>query len=135
MNKRLLVEGILVLAAFLLGFVPQYVKARQLQGQLDNARHELADTHLRDLSALAYVQAVQKNYGLAAETSGRFFTRVRQAANEAGNDTRKAALEGLMAPHDRVMEELAKADPGVVTDLGDLYLKTRRATGTDAAQQ
>jgi hypothetical protein len=42
------------------------------------------------LIGLAYLQANQKNYGLAAETAGRFFDRVRKLANQ----TQDAAIPG-----------------------------------------
>ena len=68
----------LVGTVFLVGFVPQYVKAVRLEGELRQSRQEAAGAEIRDLIGLAYVQASQKNYGLAAETSSRFFNRVRE---------------------------------------------------------
>ena len=52
-----------------------YVKANRLDNNLRQSRQDGAGAELRDLIALAYVQANQKNYGLAAETSSRFFNR------------------------------------------------------------
>ncbi len=128
MRNRLVIEGALLVAAFLLGFVPQYVKARHATGELRAAQQENAGAELRDLAGLAYLQATQKNYGLAADTCGRLFLRVREAANQASDAGRKKALENLLELHDQVIAGLAKGDPGVVTDLADLFTRTTQAT-------
>jgi hypothetical protein len=83
---------------------------------------------LRDLIGLLYVQANQKNYGLAAETGTRFFNRVREVANQAQDATRRKALEDLLAPRDKVTAEFAKGDPAVMGDVQDLFAKTRQVT-------
>ncbi len=128
MRNRLVIEAILLVIAFLLGFVPQYAKTRRLTTELRTTEQERSGAELRDLAGLAYVQAAQKNYGLAADTSGRFFARVRDTATQTPDANRKKVLEDLNKAHDQIMAELAKADPGVVTDLGNLFTRTREAT-------
>ena len=113
---------------FLVGFVPQYVKVNRLENELRQSRQETAGAELRDLIGFAYVQASQKNYGLAAETSSRFFGRARDAASQAQDATTRKALEDLLALRDKVTAELAKGDAAVMGDLQDLFVKTRQAT-------
>lgn len=127
-NKVLIVAAALV-AVFLLGFVPEAVKASRLDSELRASRDALAGAELRDLAGLAYVQANQKNYGLAAQTASRFFGRAREVANQTEDAARKKAIEDLLAPRDRITAELAKGDAAVIGDLQDLFLKTRSATG------
>jgi hypothetical protein len=76
MKNRIVVLAAGFVAVFLLGFVPQYVKANRLGSELRQSRDAYAGADLRDMAALAFFQASQKNYGLAAETSGRFFIRL-----------------------------------------------------------
>ena len=83
MKTKIIVAAIAVVAVFLIGFVPQYVKANRLQGDLRQSRMENAGAQLRDLISLAYFQANQKNFGLAAETSSQFFGRAREMENQA----------------------------------------------------
>ncbi len=128
MPKKLIVAAVAVIAAFLLGFVPQYVKANRLENELRQSRQETAGAELRDLIALAYVQANQKNYGLAAETSTRFFSRLRHRASQEADASRRKTLEGLLAVQDKVTAELAKGDPAVIGDLQELFVKVREAT-------
>jgi hypothetical protein len=80
MKNKILVVAVALIGVFLLGFIPSYVKANRLESELRQSRQDGAGAELRDLIALAYVQANQKNYGLAAETSGRFFNRVHEMA-------------------------------------------------------
>jgi hypothetical protein len=127
-NKRLIIEAIFVVAAFLIGFVPEYVKAERLQGKVETLRNDKGQAELRDLAALAYVQANQKNYGLATETSSRLFDRLRVAADQANNPEMRKALSTILAMRDQTIAELAKGDPAAVTDLAQVYLKTRQAT-------
>jgi hypothetical protein len=86
------------------------------------------------LIGLAYLQANQKNYGLAAETTARFFNRVREVAHQTPDGSRRKSLEDLLAPRDRITAQLAKGDPAVIADLQALFIQTRAATGGAGAQ-
>ena len=128
MKKRLLIEAIAVVVVFLVGFLPQYIKTQRLDGELHALQQAKANAELRDLAGLSYVQASQKNYGLAAATSARFFNRARELANQTADPPARKALEDLMPPRDKITAELAKGDPGVIDDLQDVFARTRRAT-------
>jgi hypothetical protein len=127
-RNKIIMTAIALVAVFLLGFVPQYIKANRLETELRQFRQEIAGDQLRDLIGLAYVQANQKNYGLAAETSSRFFGRVREMANQTQAASSRKALEDLLALRDKVTAELAKGDATVMGDLQELFVKTRQAT-------
>ncbi len=129
MKNRLVIEAIFVVVAFLLGFVPEYIKAVHLDGELKTARQENAAAELRDLAGLAYLQVAQKNFGLAADTSGRFFNRLREFANQTTDAARRNDLQAIAALQGKVMPELARGDPAVQSDLADVAIKTRQATG------
>ena len=128
MKNRLLIEAIAVVVAFLAGLVPQYIKTQRLEGGQHALQQASANAGLRDLAGLCYVQASQKNYGLAAATSARFFDRARELANQAADSPTRKALEDLMPPRDKITADLAKGDPGVIGELQDVFTRTRRAT-------
>ena len=128
MKNRILVIVVALLAAFLAGFLPQYVKANKLDAELRRLRTENAQAQLRDLIGLAYVQANQKNYGLAAETSSRFFSRARELSNQIPDAGSRKALEDVLQSRDKVTAELAKGDAAVMSDLQDLFSKTWQVT-------
>ena len=128
MQNKIIVAAVALIAVFLVGFVPQYVKAIRLERELRQSRQDAAGAEIRDLIGLAYVQASQKNYGLAAETSSRFFNRVRAVANQTADANRRKAQENLLALRDKITTALAKGDAAVMGDLQELFVKTREST-------
>ena len=128
MMNKIIMSAIALVVVFLLGFVPQHIKANRLETELRQFRQEIGGAQLRDLIGLAYVQANQKNYGLAAETSSRFFSRAREMANQTQDASSRKAQEDLLALLDRVTAELAKGDATVMGDLQELFVKARQAT-------
>jgi hypothetical protein len=87
------------------------------------------------LAALTFVQASQKNYGLAAGTSTQFFSRARELADRAPDANGRKGLEDLLLSQDKITAELAKGDPGTLGDLQVLFEKTRQARGSGDRQQ
>jgi len=130
MKNRIVVVIILLIIVFLAGFLPQYIKVKRLENDLFVARQENALAQLRDLAGLAFVQASQKNYGLAAGTSQQFFSRARDVANRASDANGRKAFEDLLASQDKITAELAKGDPEALGDLQVLFEKTRQAVGS-----
>ena len=128
MNNRIVGIAVALVVVFLAGFVPQYVRANRLDSELALSRSAYAGAELRDLAGLAFLQASQKNFGLAAETCGQFFNRVRDAATQAPNAGRRKGLEDLLAPRDHIVAGLAKGDPVVIGELQNLFIQTRAAT-------
>jgi hypothetical protein len=127
-KNKILVVAVLLVVVFLAGFLPSYAKANRLENELREARGEHSLAQLRDLACLAYFQANQKDYGLAAGTSTRFFDRTREVANQSPEASLRKPLEDLLNLRDPITAELAKGDPGVLSDLQALFMKTRQAT-------
>jgi len=132
MKNRIVVAAVVVIAVFLIGFVPQFVKVNRLEDELRKSLQEKAGSQLRELISLAYFQATQKNFGLAAETSSQFFGRAREMTNQTQDAASKKALEGLLASRDKVTAALAKGDAAAVDELEELFVKTRQATGNSS---
>ena len=128
MKNTVIIGIVLLIAVFLVSFFPQFLKARRLESELRAARQQYAVAQLRDVIGLAYLQASQKNYGLAAETTARFFNRTRELANQMPDANSRKALEDLLIPRDKITAELAKGDAGALNDLQTLFLNTRQVT-------
>lgn len=127
-KNTVIVVGVLLVVAFLAGFLPSYAKGKRLENELRAARHENDLAQLRDLAGLVYLQASQKDYGLAAGTSMRFFGRTQEVANQTPDASGRKPLEDILTLRDKITTELAKGDPGVLSDLQALFVKTRQAT-------
>ncbi len=128
MGKKVAVAAVVLVAVFLAGFLPQFLKRNSLESQWQEATRQNREAQVRDLAAFAYVQASQKNYGLAAQTASDFFGRVQQLAAERPGAARRP-LEEILGWRDKITAELAKGDPAALGDLQTVYLKTRGATG------
>ena len=105
---------------------------KSLENDLSTARQENALAQLRDLAGLAFIQASQKNYGLAAGTSEQFFIHTREMANRTQDVNGRKALENLLASQDKIAAELAKGDPEALAALQVLFETTRQAAGVGA---
>jgi hypothetical protein len=127
-RKSFIVWLVLLVAAFLAGYVPEYVRASRLQATLDETTRQYDGLYLRDLAGQAYMQAVEKNYGLAARTAARYFDRVRQMQANTRAEQWKRTYGDLLGMRDKVMSQLDRGDPAVLNDLQTLYGKTRAAT-------
>jgi hypothetical protein len=141
MNRKILliVGGSLVVAAFLLGFVPQYVKARDLASQLGAERKQLNSEREKSqmdelglLCGYVYLQTNLKNYGLAGQYSTKFFDRVRAMNGQAPDSSRQAFLQSALAKRDSITQGMAKGDPSIVGALQDLFQSTLETTQTAA---
>jgi hypothetical protein len=129
---KIIAAVVLLVVAFSAGFLPQYVKGKRLESELSAAKHENSLAQLRDLAGLAYLQASQKDYGLAGGTSTSFFNRAREVVNQTPDASDRKLLEDLLTLRDQITGELARGDPGVVSDLQSLFVKTRQATASSA---
>jgi hypothetical protein len=129
-KNRIIVAGVLLIAAFLAGLLPSYSKAKHLESDLRAARQESSRTRLRDLACLVYFQASRKDYGLAAGTTTRLFDLTREAANQSQEAGARKPLEDLLSLRDPITAQLANGDPGVLNDLQALFIKTRQATSS-----
>jgi len=132
--NKAIIAAIVLVVVFLIGFVPQYLKVNNLEAELRQARQTNTSAELRDLAGLAYFQANQKNYGIAAGTVQRFFSRVREVANQTPDANARKSYEDLLISRDKITAELAKGDAGVMGDLQELFVKTRRMTGVSTEQ-
>jgi hypothetical protein len=132
-TNRIIFAGVLlILLAFLTGFLPGYAKGQRQEKELREARQENSLAQLRDLACLAYLQASQKDYGLAAGTSTRLFDRTREVANQTLDSADRKSLEDLLSLRDPITSKLATGDSGVVNELQALLVKTRDATAVSS---
>ena len=132
-TNKIIVAVVLLAGVFLVGFLPQYAKVKRLDNELRAARRENALAQLRDLVGLAFFQASQKNYGLAADTSARFFNRTREAIDQTPDSSGRKPLENLLTFRETITAELARGDPEVLNDMQALFVKTHQATAPPAA--
>ena len=101
-KNRIIFSVVLLIVAYLTGFLPGYAKGQRQQKELSEARQENSLAQLRDLACPAYLQAIQKNYGLAAGTSTRLFDQTREVANQTLDSAGRNSLEDVLSLRDPI---------------------------------
>jgi hypothetical protein len=126
---------VLLVGGFLAGFIPQYLKGRELQKQLENPQKMIAAlelqvqmSELRDLSSLMLLELSRQNYGLAREYSNQYYDRLNDVANKVEDSNLKKALEELATSRDALTTSLATGSPTSLTESQPIVLRTFEVT-------
>jgi hypothetical protein len=132
---RIILWVVLVLGAFLLGFVPEYLKNRELRSQvqdgqktLDGMQLQVQLGQLRDGAYLMAFEASRQNFGLARDHATQFYNKLTETINSVQDPVLKKSLEELAATRDATMQELAAPTPASLALLQSVVLKTVDAT-------
>jgi hypothetical protein len=133
-RKHLLIFAAVVTAALLIGYIPQFLKARALNQQVEMVRQQLAGCQsrarvagLRDLMGLAYVEVNQKNFGLAAQHVSRFYERASLVRAEVADPGLERVLDEAMTRRDEITAGLARGDAAVAAPIERTYRELLQA--------
>jgi len=117
----------LAVAAFLAGFVPQYLKSSELREQLlaNEARlgavqRQAQVAKAQGAASLLYLEVTRKNYGIGAQHATAFFVQARTLMDEPAHAKLKPALESVLSQRDAVIANLAKPDPAVESQVAGI---------------
>ena len=131
--QRVTIYAALLLAAFLLGFIPMWWKSRECSSGLSEAEHQLSLARLQNALASAVIDARRGDYEPARQAASNFFTSLR-AETERGDASAlsPAQREGvlpLFTRRDEIITLLARSDPVSAERLSDLYVSYRKGVG------
>jgi uncharacterized protein YoxC len=126
---------VLLAGGFLLGFVPEYLKNRELQKSLENPQKTIEALtlqvqmgELRDLAGLMLLELSRQNYGLARDYSTEYYNRIKDTINAVQDEGTKKSLEELASTRDSLSASLAAASPTSVTAAQPIVSKTFEVT-------
>ena len=134
--QRFGVYGTVILAAFLIGFLPMWLKTRTLAHERDAALEASRLTRVENTLASAAIYARRGEYEPAREAASTFYTTLRaelDRPDSALTASQRDLLQPLLVQRDQMITLLARADPAVGERLADAYLSYRRAMGTLAS--
>lgn len=130
LTHRILIYTGALLIAFLIGFVPMWLKARGSASELTIARRELSLTGLQNTLASATIDARRGDYEPARQAASNFFTSLRAEADKSADsvltDSQKQTIQPLFAGRDEIITLLARSDPASADRLSDLYASYRK---------
>jgi hypothetical protein len=126
---------ILLVGGFLLGFVPEYRKNRDLRIQAEepqkaiNAlKRQMQVGELRDAAGLMFLEVSRQNYGLARDHVNEYQADLKTLISETQDEALKKSLEELLVAGDSLRTSLLTPDPSSLTAAQTLLLKTFEVT-------
>ena len=130
---RIIVLLVVLLVVFLLGFIPQWRKAREQSAAREKAERALTLNRIvKDLGSSA-IDARRAEYEAARVEASAFFTaahfEIDQRDASALTQQQRDGLLPLLAPRDELITLLARSDPASADRLSNLYVAVRRVLG------
>src|SRR6185436_9743443 len=126
--RNFLTWVIVFIVGLLIGFVPQYWKARGLREELMSCHTKADLAKVQQSAALTYVAATQLNYGLASGHAQTFFANAQSVQTTTPDAAIKDILTQVLSARDKITADLAKGSPEVVGELQPLLLKLEQAS-------
>ncbi|HEX8286575.1 MAG TPA: hypothetical protein VF556_01185 [Pyrinomonadaceae bacterium] len=124
MLKRVGIVGGIALIAFLLGFVPMWLSARDVKNDCESARGTLRLSVLQNTLATAAINASRGEFEPARQQASDFFTAFRaelDSENSAFNEEQRDAVRPILQQRDEIITLLARSDAAAADRLADLY--------------
>lgn len=133
--RRVIFYMDLLLTAFLLGFVPMWLKSRKYSRSLSEAEHQLNLLRTQNALVSAIIDAQLGDYEPARQAASDFFTflqvEIDRGDDAALSSAQREAVQRLFIQRDEIITLLARSDSAAVdrlTDLHGLYRVTQVAT-------
>jgi hypothetical protein len=130
MRHKLVLWFVLLIAGFLVGFILQYARLQRLQKELSASTRQLGScqssgqlSQLRDKATMMYLEAVQKNYGLAGEYSKEFFDQAQRIVSSTEDLALRNLLRDTLATRDQITGDLAKGDAAALAEIRPMLSK------------
>ena len=127
------------LAAFLIGLVPMWLRAREHASQHDAARRELRLSRMQNALGAAAVDSARGDYEPARRSASDFLTALGAEADAPGEDSTLTAaqrdhLRPLLQQRDDLITLLARNDPAATGRLLDMHATFRKAVAAVPAE-
>lgn len=125
--RNLLTVAILLVAAFLVGFVWQYFEAREARNERDAVTAELTWEELGGMLASAVIQVHNGGYDNARQIMSEFFDGLQENLEGAPEASREE-FRAIMERRDDVITALSRSEPAAERLLTRMYVRYRVVT-------
>ncbi|HJQ71038.1 MAG TPA: hypothetical protein VKA70_18835 [Blastocatellia bacterium] len=132
--QKIAAGAAVVIAAFLLGYVPSCVGEQGAEQENAKLEQRLRLADLRDKLGMASYEVNRNNYANATEFSTLFFDGLAKLILDTRDQAFRQKLEQLSARRDEVTTNLAQADPVVKEKLAQMYAAFSQATKTEESK-
>lgn len=129
-RQRFIIYAGILLVAFLLGFVPMWLKARTAINTLMKTEQRLFLASIQNDLASAVIDARRGDYEPARQAVSRFFNSSREEIDKGSiasyTQAQRQAIQPLFAGRDELITLLARSDPASADRLSDLFVAYRK---------
>ncbi len=129
-SRRVVIYAAVLIAIFLLGFIPMWLKARERAASLAQSEHQLILVTMQNNLASAVIDARRGDYEPARKETSQFYNALRAEIDkgDASNLTKsqRDGVQQLLAGRDEIITLLARSDPASADRLSDLHVSYRK---------
>ncbi|HXG84244.1 MAG TPA: hypothetical protein VNI84_09470 [Pyrinomonadaceae bacterium] len=136
--KRVGIVGTIALVAFLLGFVPMWLSARNYENERDAVQKTLRPSVLQNNLATAAINARRGEFEQARQQTSDFYTDLRAEVDReesAFSPQQREAVQPILAQRDETITLLARNDAAAVDRLTDLYFAFMQVKNSPATEK
>src|SRR5215467_1358618 len=126
---------VLLLIGLGVGFIPQYLKTRELRAELENPQKTIDALNLqiqlgqlRDEASLALLEISSQNFGLARDRVAEYYTKLKDLSDNAQDPMLKKSLQDLSMTRDEITANLATTTGAALTSWQKVMLQTFEVT-------
>jgi len=121
--KLIGLAALALVLAFLLGFFPQWLRARRLSGELAETRRELKVARMEGVLGAALAESMRSNYERARQLMAGFFTELQGAVGGIEDRRQEREMRAILAQRDEVITLLSRAEPESTQRLMLIYTR------------
>jgi hypothetical protein len=119
--KKFAIAAAVLIAVFLLGYIPSCVSARGAREENARIEQRLKLSEMLSKLGMASYEVNRNNYASAAQMSTDFFNSLKNLTDTTADETVKQKLLALSVRRDEITTNLAQADPSAKEKLAQMY--------------
>ncbi len=119
--KRIGIAAGVLIAVFLLGYVPSCRTANSAERQRAQLEQQLTLARLHSQLGMVSFEVNRNNYTEAATFSTQFFNNLKATINNINDAGLQEKLQAVSARRDEITAHLAQADPTVKEKIAQMY--------------
>jgi hypothetical protein len=123
---------IVLVAVFLLGYLPATLNSQRAQVQRSDLQYKLRLAELCSQLGMSSYEANRNNFANAAQFSSEFFNGLRTAVDATKDETLKQKLQAVLSRRDEITANLGEPNPVVKEKLAQMYADFYYATSSQS---
>jgi hypothetical protein len=124
--RRITISAVLLLAVFLVGFIPMWFQSRDYSSRLTAAERQLSLAGIQNSLATAVIDGRRGDYEPARLSASNFFSSLRAETDRGVDSTfspaQIAGVQPFYTVRDEIITLLARGDPASADRLSEMYV-------------